>query len=670
MRHTFGALLLIAFFGFFAATLALPVFADNAAPAWMHAAAAAPLPVYDDKTDAVILYSYQLIAIQPDGKIRRTERVAIKILRPGGRSWGKLRLPYDADTKIISVHGWTIPAQGKDYEVKEKDMTDAGYVSLEWGELASDLRSKNMDLPAADPGSVIGYEVEQDSRPYIFQFLWEIQDEIPVRESHYSLQLPPSWEYKAVWANHLDVVPATSNGLYSWSVSDVPAIRWEPEMPPWRGVAARMVVSILPPGATTSGFESWAKMGNWYSQLTEGRRKVTPQIHAQVAALTTPRDTPLTKMQALAKYLQKDVRYVEIGLGIGGYQPHTASFVYTHHFGDCKDKATLLSAMLADAGIDSYYVVINASRGAVDAATPPAIEDFNHVILAIKVPEGISDYAVPAFVVHPKFGRLLFFDPTDTMTPLGYLRGDLQSNYGLLVAPEGGELVRLPQLPPSNGGIRRTAKLALDPQGNLSGDFVETRTGDSANRQRYKLRAVTKNEDRIKPLESLVSDSLGSFVFTKASISNLEDTSQPFGYNYSVIARSYAKTAGNLLLVRPGVVGNYASGVMERKEPRKYPIEMDSPAQYSDAFDITLPAGYEVDDLPAPVDLDNNFASYHSKTELRGNTLHYARVYEVKQLTIPMDQMEDFRKFNRIVAGDERSTAVLKPSANSQAASH
>jgi hypothetical protein len=660
------ALALLAASAFFATLLALPVHADNGAPAWMHSAAVAALPQYDDKTNAVILYSDELIAVQSDGKIRRTVRVAIKILRPAGRSLGKHRFAYDPDTKIISLHGWTIPAQGKDYEVKEKDMPDEGYIPFESGELVTDVRTKNLDLPAADPGNVVGYELVQDWRPYIFQDMWGVQRQIPVREAHYALQLPPSWEYKAVWANHLDVVPSTSNGLYSWSLSDVPAVRWEPEMPPWHGVAARMVVTILPPGSSNSGFESWAKMGSWYSELTRGRRDVTPDIHAKVVALTASLNSPLAKMQALAGYLQKDVRYLAMELGIGGYQPHPASFVYSHHFGDCKDKATLLSAMLADVGIDSYYVIINADRGAVDASTPPAVGNFNHAILAIKIPEGIADAALPAFTVHPKFGRLLFFDPTDTLTPFGYLRGDLQSNYGMLVIPDGGELVHLPQLPPAKGGTRRTAKLALDPQGNLTGDFVEIRTGDSATGQRYRQHAVTKSEDRVKPLESLVSDSLGSFVFTKASISNLDDTSQPFGYSYSVVARNYAKTAGNLLLVRPGVVGSYASGILERKEPRQYPIEIDSPAQYSDAFDITLPPGYEVDDLPAPVDIDNKFASYHSKTELRGNMLHYDRVYEVKQLTIAMDQMEDFRKFNRIVAGDERSTAVLKPSASAQ----
>jgi adenylate cyclase class IV len=78
-----------------------------------------------------------------------------------------------------------------------------------------------------------------------------------------------------------------------------------------------------------------------------------------------------------------------------------------------------------------------------------------------------------------------------------------------------------------------------------------------------------------------------------------------------------------------------------------------------------------VDDLPPAVDIDKSFASYHSKTEVQGNVLHYTRVYEVKQLTITVDQMDDLRKFYRIVATDERSTAVLKPSPSAQgAASH
>jgi hypothetical protein len=631
----------------------------------MHTAASRPLPAYDDKTDAVVLYSECVVTALPNGKIHKTERTAIKILRPGGREFGKIGFPYDQETKINSIHGWTIPAQGKDYEVKDKDLTDHGYSA--GGEmLATDARVKEMDLPAAEPGNVIGWEVEQDWRPYVFQDQWAFQAEIPVREAHYSIQLPPSWEYKSVFVHHLDVTPSTSNGLYSWTISDIPPVREEPEMPPWQGVASSMLVSILPPGATNKGFESWSQVGAWYTQLTQGRRDVTPEIHNQVQLLTSSLSSPLAKMQAIAKFLQADVRYVEIQFGIGGFQPHPARDVFKNHYGDCKDKATLMSAMLADVGIDSYYVLIHTRRGAVDSDTPPHL-GFNHAILAIKVPDGIADAAVPSTIIHPKLGRLLFFDPTDTLTPFGYIRGDLQASYAMLATPDGGDLVRLPQLSPAKSGVHRTAKLTLDERGDLTGDFSEVRTGDAAMRQRMKLRYVTKSEDRIKPIESLVSGSLGVFAITKATVVNQNEYTQPFGYNYSILVRDYAKSAGNLLLVRPRVLGIYAQGFLEQKEPRKYPIELDCPAQYSDEFDITLPAGFEVDDLPPAMNIENSFASYHSKTELKGNVLHYERIFEVKQLSIPVEQSDELRKFYRMVATDERGTAVLKPAANNHA---
>ena len=642
--------------------LSIPAKASNDAPAWMHAAAARTVPTYDDKTDAVMLYAEDLVAVTANGKIRHTERRAIKILRPEGRGHARRAFWYDGETKINVLHGWTIPAQGKDYSVKDSEITDQGY-SGGTGELmlAVDNRYKRMDLPAPDVGNVIGWEIEQDWRPYVLQSRWNFQEEIPVREARYTLAMPPSWEYKAIFMNHLDIVPATGNNSYTWTVADVEAIREEPEMPPWQGVASRMEVSILPPGAVNKGFQSWSQMGDWYIQLVKGRRDVSPEIHNQVLQLTSGQNSQLEKMQALAKFMQSDIRYVGIELGIGGFQPHPARDIYANRYGDCKDKATLLSSMLADIGIDSYYVLINASRGAVQANAPPYYGDFNHAILAISIPKGISEAVVPASVMHPKLGRVLFFDPTDTITPFGYVRGALQANYAMLVTPDGGELVRLPQLEATRSGIHRSAKLTVDPRGNLVGDFVEVRTGDSAMRQRMALKYTKKSEDKIKPIESMVSSSLGTFAFTKASVLNADDNSLPFGYNYSVVAREYAKSAGDLLLVRPRVVGVYSSGVLERKEPRKYPIELDTPAQYSDSFEITLPPGYEVDDLPPAVDFDSSFASYHSHTEVKGNTLYYSRVYEVKEVTIPVERMEDLRKFYRIVATDERGTAVLKP---------
>jgi hypothetical protein len=90
-------------------------------------------------------------------------------------------------------------------------------------------------------------------------------------------------------------------------------------------------------------------------------------------------------------------------------------------------------------------------------------------------------------------------------------------------------------------------------------------------------------------------------------------------------------------------------------------VEFDGPVKNTDTFEIALPAGYEVDDLSPAVNADYSFASYHSKTEVNGNTLKYTRTFEVKELSVPLSKVEDLKKLYRIIAGDERNTAVLKP---------
>ena len=642
-----------------------PQAAAGDAPAWMHALVSAPLPKVDEKTEAVLLYSETVLNVQANGKIKSMERRAYKILRPGGKGYGTVRADFDSETRITSIHGWCIPAQGKDYEVKDKDSVETALFGVMNGELVSDLRTKLLQIPASDPGNIVGYEIEHEDRPYVLQDQWMFQDTIPVREARYTLQLAPGWEYKAVWLNHEEVKPTSvGNNQWQWVVSDMKAIQPENSMPSWKGVAGQMVVSLFPTGGgANKGFADWNEMGRWENGLAIGRREASPEMKQKVAMLTASSPTPLEKMHALAQFVQRDIRYVAIQLGIGGWQPHPAPEIFVHRYGDCKDKATLMSTMLKEIGVESYYFSVNTTRGAVTPATP-AIRWFNHEILAVRLPGDVKDSSLVAVLEHPKLGRLLIFDPTDEWTPFGQLRGELQSNYGLLVTQDGGELLKLPQLPTSRSGVQRTAKLKLSTNGTLSGDFVETRLGDAGLWQRMTLKSVTKEADKIKPIETIVSHSLSTFQITKASVSNLNLTDQPFGYQYSLVAENYAKNAGNLLLVRPRVLGSKSSDLLETKEPRKYAVEFDGPSRDTDTFEIALPAGYEVDDLPPPVDADYGFASYHSKTEVNGNTLKYTRTFEVKELSVPLGKVEDLKKLYRMIAGDERNTAVLKPVAH------
>jgi hypothetical protein len=286
---------------------------------------------------------------------------------------------------------------------------------------------------------------------------------------------------------------------------------------------------------------------------------------------------------------------------------------------------------------------------------------FDHAILAIQLPPAVDDSSLVAVTEHRKLGRLLFFDPTSELTPFGRLFGSLQANYGLLVMPEGGELVQLPQLAPSTNGIVRTAKLALAPTGALSGDVKEVRWGDRASAQRYALKSVTKETDRIKPIELLLGRSLSSYRLTKASVVNLDQTDLPFEFDYSLVADNYAKAAGDLILVRPRVMGVKSSDLLETKEPRQYPVVFDGPSRDIDTFEISMPPGYEVDDLPPPVNAEFSFASYHSKAEVSGNVLRYTRTFEVKEPSVPLSKISDLKMLYRIIANDERNTAVLKP---------
>jgi hypothetical protein len=632
------------------------------APDWMRGLVNVPLPAHDEKTDAVLLYSEDSVTVLSPDRVKKQVRRAYKILRPGGREYGTVEVSFDSHSKITKLRGWCIPAQGGDYEVKDKDGIETALLGIEGSELMSDIKAKRLQIPAADPGNVVGWEYETEEQPFVLQRTWHFQGTVPARERHYSLQLPAGWEYKALWLNYPEVKAAQSgNNQWQWTVSDVKAIRKEADMPPVEGIAGQMIISFFPAGGPASnGFSNWQQMGTWYTNLTNGRRDASPEIKQTVTALTASAKTPLDKMRALALFVQSDIRYVAIELGIGGWQPHPASEVFVHRYGDCKDKATLMSSMLHEIGIDSFYVVINVERGAVTSETPAHL-GFNHAILAIKLPDGVSGPSLIATVQDPKLGRLLFFDPTNELTPFGQIGGYLQDNYGLLVAPDGGELVRLPAQPPTMNGIQRTAKLTLDQAGTLKGDFKEVRIGDRARQERRALRDATKDTDMIKPIERLLGDSLTNYRLTKAQAINVRLNDQPFGFDYSVEAPNYAKNAGNLLLVRPRVLGIKTSGFMESKEPRMYPIEFPAPARDTDTFEITLPAGYEVDELPPPVDADYGFASYHSKTEASGSVIRYTRTYEIKELSVPVSKAEEVRKFYRIIASDERNMAVLKP---------
>ena len=632
--------------------------AVGSAPQWMRDRVHAPLPAHDDKAPAVLLYAETVITVQSTGKLRRLERKVFRILRPEGEQRGTVRAIVTSTRRVTSMHAWCIPATGKDYEVSNSDAVEAGMGGAEY---VTDVRIRVLRIPATVPGNVVGYEVETEEQPYTYLMAddWAFQDIVPVSEAHYTLELPPGWQYQATWLNHADVPPVAGPNRWQWEVSGLKAIQLETDMPPWQRIAGQLWISLVPPNGQAAGPRSWRELGTWYGNLTHGRRDATPQIQGKVTELTAATGAVLAKMRALAGFVQNNIRYVGIELGIGGYQPHAAGDVFVNLYGDCKDKATLLSSMLKDIGVDSTYVLVNSDRGAVTAATPPN-PGFNHVILAIQLPAGLADASLLAVRTHSQLGRILFFDPTDPYTPFGSLAGQLQGGYGLLVTPDGGELLQLPEMPGERNAVQHTGQMTLDDAGTLRGDVHEVLTGDLAARQRASLATAGQDPEHVKMVESHIGGSFTSFQILKATVRNLHANDQPIEWDYALEAPHYAKASGELLIVRPRVLGSKSSALLETREARQNPIEFAATERDTDVFDIALPSGYQVDDLPPAVDIEDGFAAYHSKTEVVGRSLRYRRSFEIRELGIPAAKAPELQALYRAIYGDERAEAVLK----------
>jgi Domain of Unknown Function with PDB structure (DUF3857)/Transglutaminase-like superfamily len=628
-------------------------------PPWVQSQLNAPVPEHDAKTPAVVLYSETTLSVEPNGKLLHVQRQVIRILRPEGSPYGVIRADSSAQARIISMHGWNIPAGGPPTDVSDRDAVESAVIGVPQGNLVDDVRSRLLRIPGVLPGNIIAGEITVELQPYLLADDWVIQGTVPIRESHFSLELPNGWSYKAHWINHADAAPTINGARSVWTLTDLKPIRVEQYMPPWQAISARLALSLVPPSGHGQGFESWSDIGAWYLNLAQSKRTASPEIRQQVAALTAAQPTLLGKIQALANFVQTDVRYVAIELGIGGWQPHAAADVFSHRYGDCKDKATLLATMLHEIGVDAWYVIVNSRRGAITDSTPPNL-GFDHVILAIQLPAAVDGPGLLAVATHPRLGRILFFDPTDTYTPLGGLAGPLQAGFGLLTTADGSEIAHLPTLPVTASSQQRTAHLSLDASGTLRGEVNEVSTGDTAAFARSAVDTTAQDSDHIKPLETVMAQSFATFTVTNAVIHNQRAHELPLEWNYTIEVPRFAEASGDILTLRPRVLGSQATGFLETKEARENDIEFEGPRKDTDVFEITLPQGFVVDDMPQPLDVVYPYATYHSKTEVAGRTLKYTRSLEIRQVTVPVAQAENLKQFFRSIFNDEGSVVVLR----------
>ncbi len=634
------------------AILTTAAWAGVSVPEWVRTAAAAPLPQYEPDTDAVVLLDDVCYSVTNAGEYVEHYRRAVKILRPEGREEANFQLHFGQKEKVLSLHAWTIDKSGHEYELRDKDFAERGAFAFE---LYSDIRLRTATAPAADPGAVVAFEFEVRRVSWLNHLDWGFQEPIPVHEARLALQLPQGWEYRSYWAGAAHA-PEEKPGNVTWVLRDLPAIKHEPMSPARWSLSARLGLAYLEPGQSAKNIATWEALGTWYDQLATGRRNPSPDLSEKARQLTSGKADFDSKVRALTDFLQSDIRYVAIEIGIGGFQPHPATDVFRVRYGDCKDKATLLSSMLHEVGIESDYVVINTYRGIAhpDIPSPAA---FNHVILAIELPSGTKSDQYRSVVAAKNGKRYLIFDPTDPYTPLGDLRGELQDTYALLVADGKGELIHTPLFAPDANVLVRTGHFTLTPDGVLAGDVVEDRTGDHAFQTRAEF-IHSNAQERAQKIERRLSRSLQGFTLEKTDIQGLDHNQQKLVMSLKLNQPGYGQVRGPLMLVRPRVLGE--KGFALEKKPRHYPFQFDEASRETDTFEIELPKEYVVDDVPDPVKVDAGFASYESKIIVEGSKLRYWREFVRRDVLVGPERTEDLRKFLGTIGGDEAAVVVLK----------
>jgi len=630
---------------------------QDSVPDWVRTAAAQKLPVYPTETNAVVLLDDTTYTVAPDGTAIEHHRHVVKILRPQGREEGIVAVPFDKDTKILSMHVWSIGPDGHEYAVKDSEMVEFGYPGQ--GSLFVDDKIKAANPPARDPGGVIALEYEQRSHPYLTEKTWFFQRNLPCLSQSFTLELPAGFTHGTVWA-HAKETPAIDleHQRWRWEMKDIPAIDLDQVTlrPAELALAGRMTVHYAGPGVFSPTDGNWQSIGEWYQNLSKDRLVATPEIAAKAKELTAGKTDFYDQTESIGEFVQKQVRYFVIEMGIGGYQPHYAGDIFRDRYGDCKDKATLLISMLSTVGIHGALVMVDDQRGVVDPNAPSIVGD--HMIAAIEIPKGYNSSKLHSVVTAKTGRRYLIFDPTWDKTAFGQLEHNLQGGYGILVEGADSQLIQFPLLSPALNSIRRTASFQLDSDGSLKGTVTEKRFGDLSERHRD-LYISGDAHQQSEYLDKTLAQDFTTFSVSDFKVQNADAFNKDLITSYTVAASRFGKPMGPLLMIRPRVLGSDGLEV-DHKKRHNVPINLDETMQEHDDYTIALPAGYTIDEIPDPVKLDLGFASYESSSTVKDHTLHYTRTYTVREVTLPADKYPDVQQLSGVIAADEQSKAVLK----------
>lgn len=573
-------------------------------------------------------------------------KMAITVLNKNGDDDGEISIWHSKNRVIKDIKGIIYNQYGKPVsKFSESDFDD---VSEHDGfSLFSDVKIKHYRPMTTDYPYTVSYEYDVKSKQTLVFKDWEPNPStgVAVEKSSYTFICKPDFKirYKEVNVPSKMVIGTNKDGLktYKWQASNLKAVRYEPYSP--LRTANLVYVKIAPEnfsyGGINGSFTNWRELGLWqYNKLNIGRQQLSPQTVARMKELTSDVSDPKQKARKIYEYMQGKTHYINISIGIGGFQPFPASDVDEQNYGDCKALVNYTQALFKAVDIDSYYCVVESGNAKVGMLPDFAsMDQGNHVILCL-----------------PFKSDTTFLECTNQNYPFGFLGDFTDDRIVLACTPEGGKLIHTPKYTSQANLEQRRANLSISPEGELTGSIITSFKGaDYDDREHVIYESKTeqiKDLKRIYPINNLNIES--------ADLKQFKNDRPYTTENLKISARDYGSvTDGKIVFLANPV--NRISTVLREVRNRRNDVYINRGYTNEDEITYTLPAGYKVDMRPKKVSIEKPFGKFESSATVNGDKLVYSRKLQIIDGTYSKDTYQDLVDFYQSIADADNDNVTL-----------
>jgi tetratricopeptide (TPR) repeat protein len=592
----------------------------------------------DYSKEAVVIEDLSFkVQFENDGTSVQEQTERIRVQSDAGlQRWGLLSFPYPSgtgsfDIEYIRVH----KPDGTTVDTPLDSIQDMASEITRQAPFYSDLHEKHAPVKGLAVGDVLEFKsVERITKPLAPGNFWldyVFSREAIVLQERLQVSVPRERKIQVKSGKIQPVVTEAGNyRVYLWSSSNLTNATKNGLVDEfttnWQQARGRFPAADI----QLSSFQSWEELGAWYRNLQVDRVKPTPEIIAKATELTKGAADDDAKERAIYNYVALQFRYIGVAFGVGRFQPHFAAEVLANQYGDCKDKHTLLAALLGAAGIKAYPALISTSRE--PDSDVPSPQQFNHMITAL--PHG-SDF--------------LWLDATGEVAPFQYLLSPLRDKHALVIWDDKpASLMLTPTgLPfPAVQNFHMDAK--LDDSGTLDGDAELSMRGDTEFVLRSIYRATPMPE--WKELTQRISATLGfGGEVSDVTISAPEKTDKPFLITYKYHRKDFGDWPNRRIVVPMPAAG--LVNITDELNSLTVPVWLGAPEELSFHSRLTLPKAYTMD-TPDGIRLKNVFGEYDATYQFRDGILTSDRTLNLTVSELRKPDFPEYQKFFKGVQND------------------